>query len=178
MTLYSLDSHALQHGAICGCRLRFGSCSVCRAAGSLCRVCCGCPGRWERLTNDCVHFPFFSAHSHPAFIGEEAGTDVLPFCANIILLACLDLTVNARIKEKIFQGSQQNYPEFVLSILTWESVDLGSFQMCYQLPGWLWLFNFLAFTQTVCKRKEWQNWFPRPLDSGISWPVSPFSGVI
>ena len=57
-----------------------------------------------------MHFAFFSAHSPPAFIGEEAGTDVLPFCGNIILLACLDLTVNARIKEKIFQGSQQNYP--------------------------------------------------------------------
>lgn len=30
------------------------------------------------------------------------------------LLACLGLTVNARIKTKIFQGSQQNFPEFVL----------------------------------------------------------------
>lgn len=170
MTLYSSDSHALQHGPVCECRLSFGSCNVCRTAGSLSRVCYGCPGLWEPQgrapcgdSNDSVHFPFFSAHSHPTFI-EELGTNVLPFLWKYYSACLLSSNCKCQDQRKDLSGISTEFPRVCAeSILTWEPVDLGSFQMCYQLPGWLWLFNFLALTQNACKRKECQNWFLRPL---------------
>lgn len=132
MSLCSLDSHALQHVAVNGCCIPVSDHAVFteqlalwaeftvlhRSLGAMMM------GTTQRLPNDSIYLTlFFIPQSPSTFKRQEAGSWCVSLSAkiNIILLACLGLTMNARIKEgKTFKKGLVEIVQsvFVLSILT------------------------------------------------------------